>query len=169
MDVLIWRPVKNYEGLYEINKDGEVRSLHKRNFEKIMPQRIGRGGYNTVRLSKNGRDSTKYVHRLLGFAFIINPDNKPIINHKDCNKLNNHIDNLEWVNQSENMKHAYNAGVLYKNLGANHHEAVRLQSMETGELFETIKEAAEKAGVNYNTFRNSLNSGTNYDYLKIAG
>lgn len=170
MNVVKWKKVKDYEGLYEINETGHVRSLHKRNFQKIMPQRVDRAGYLTVRLSKKGKDSTVYVHRLLGFAFISNPAplNKRFINHKDCNKLNNSLENLEWVSHSENMKHAYSSGVLNKNKGKNHHEAAPLKCIETGEVFHTIKAAAENAGMNYNTFRNALNDGTITAYMKIA-
>ena len=88
----IWAPVYGYEGFYEINQDGDVKSLHKHNYGYIMKQRIDRGGYNTVRLNKPSlKSSTKYLHRLLGFAFIDNPQSKPMINHIDGNRYNNNI------------------------------------------------------------------------------
>lgn len=119
-------------------------------------------------IKKKTKDSTVYVHRLLGFAFIPNPDNKPLINHKDCDKLNNNLENLEWVTHSENMRHAYRAGVLNLNKGKNHHEAVMLKCVETGEIFYTIRAAAEKAWINYNTFRNSLNTNTKTGFIKLV-
>lgn len=66
----------------------------------------------TVPLSKDGKRKRCQVHRLIAQAYIPNPENKPQINHKDGNPLNNHIDNLEWVTQSENMQHAQEAGML---------------------------------------------------------
>lgn len=170
MEQVNWKPVHNYEGFYEINENGDVRSLHPRNFHRIMSQRIDRADYWTVRLSKKGKDSTQYVHRLLGFAFIPNPeaDKKDRINHKDSNKLNNALENLEWVTHAENMKHAYKAGAIKLNIGKNHHEARTIQCIATGEIFGTIKDAAEKAGLNYNTFRNSLNTNSNREYIKLS-
>lgn len=163
----IWKPANGYETLYEVSNTGKVRSLHKRNYMNIMPQRIDRGGYYTIKLNRKGKCSTVYVHRLLGFAFIKNPSNKPFINHKDCNKLNNFLDNLEWVTHSENVKHAYENKRKHANKGKMHHEAVMLKCKFTGEIFYTIKEAALKKGFNYNTLRNSLNSGVSSLFEKI--
>ena len=118
-----------------------------------MPQRIDRGGYLTVRLSKKGKDSTIYVHRLLGFAFIPNPDAKPMINHKDGNKLNNSISNLEWVTHAENMKHAYLIGLVINLPG----RCRKIIDRCTGKIFESIKIAAEFNLIPYSTCKNYLN------------
>lgn len=158
-----WVPVKGYEGLYEINEKSEVRSLSNRNYLKIMPQRIDRGGYLTTRLSKKGKDSTVYIHRLLGFAFISNPLNKAFINHKDGNKLNNDLNNLEWVTHSENMLHAYNTGLLKI-------KAKSVYDSCTGKIYTSIKEAAKALNINYGTCRNYLNGNikTNNTCLRFA-
>jgi hypothetical protein len=156
MEQVNWKPVHEYDGLYEINVKGEVRSLHKRNYHEIMPQRIDRGGYYTVRLSKKGKDSTKYVHRLLGFGFIPNPDNKPFINHKDTNKLNNALENLEWVTHAENMKHAYENGAIRINSKA-------VVDLCTGQEFPSAKEAAAFYGINDGTLRNYLNGNIKHN------
>lgn len=150
----MWKPVKGYESLYEINESGDVRSLHKHNYGYILNQRIDRGGYYTVRLSKPyKRSCTFYVHRLLGYAFIPNPENKPFINHKSGIKLNNSIDNLEWVTHSENMLHAYKLNLI------------KLQTRKvidfcSGEIYNSIKQASKACHINYNTLRNYL-SGWN--------
>jgi hypothetical protein len=152
IELMNWRPVKDYESEYEINQYGQVRSKHQKNQNYIMEQRIDRGGYYTVRLAKqNRKSSTKYVHRLLAFAFIINPENKPMINHKDGNKLNNHLDNLEWVTHSENMKHAYNLGLL---LPCKQKKVIDRCS---GKIFASIKTTAKFYSIPYSTIKNYLN------------
>lgn len=158
-----WNVVKDYEGLYEITETSEIRSLFKSNYKKIMPQRIGRGGYLTVRLSKKGKDSTIYVHRLLGFAFIPNPNNKPFINHIDGNKLNNLIDNLEWVTHSENMAHAYKCGLVTI-------KTKPVIDICSGKTYLSIKEASKAINVDYGTCRNYLNGNikNNKTCLRLA-
>ena len=149
----IWVPVKNYEGLYEINQGSVVRSLNKRNFHKIMPQRIDRGGYWTVRLSNKGKDSTVYVHRLLGFAFLDNPENKCCINHIDGNKRNNDLNNLEWATMAENMQHAYRLGLIVDFPG----KCRKVIDKCSGAVFESIKMAADFYMIPYSTCKNYIN------------
>lgn len=75
------------------------------------------GGYRKVNLyDKRGKCSKKYVHRLVAEAFIPNPENKPNVNHIDCNRQNNKASNLEWCTQSENIKHAVKCGTYVSNL-----------------------------------------------------
>ena len=163
----IWSPVKNYEGLYEINRAGTVRSLQKHNCGYEMKQRIDRAGYYTVRLTKPTLlSSTIYVHRLIGFAYIENPYCKPIINHIDGNKLNNEISNLEWVTHSENMKHAYSTGLVVTLPG----RCRKIIDKCSGAIFESIKMAADFYEIPYSTCKNYLNGNrfntTCLDYLK---
>ena len=102
-----WKPVVGYEGLYEVSNWGRVKSL-KFGKEKILKQSI-RHGYYSVGLSKNGIVKTYQVHRLVAEAFIDNTDNLTQVNHKDENKLNNNVDNLEWCsvlyNNTYNERH----------------------------------------------------------------
>ena len=70
MEQTIWKPISGFEGLYKINRTGNILSLHKRHFKREVSQRIDRAGYLTVRLSKNGKVSTQYIHRLLGLTYI---------------------------------------------------------------------------------------------------
>jgi len=149
----MWIPVKGYEGFYEINKSSEVRSLNKNNYHNIMPQRIDRAGYWTIRPSNRGKDATVYVHRILGFAFVANPEDKPMINHIDGNKLNNSIDNLEWVTHSENMKHAYKLGLVVTLPG----RCKKIIDKCSGTVFESIKNAADHYMIPYSTCKNYLN------------
>lgn len=102
----LWRDIPNYEGLYQVSNYGQVKSLKQRK-EKLLKQAKEKNGYYSVSLNKDGNSETNTIHRLVAKAFIENPNNYPCVNHKDGNKGNNCVDNLEWVNHSKNMKHAY--------------------------------------------------------------
>lgn len=98
-----WKPIKNYETLYEVSTLGNVRSI-KGKIKKLQKRS---NGYLYVGLSKNGKSKTVKVHRLVAEAYIDNPDNKPIVNHINSNRSDNRVDNLEWVTASENMIHSH--------------------------------------------------------------
>lgn len=107
-----WKPVEEFEGLYEVSNFGRVRSLNHKRANRysyyIQKGRILKSGLNkktgywTVVLSKNGKYFTKRVHQLVAKAFIPNPNNYPCVNHKDENKNNNKFDNLEWCTYKYN-------------------------------------------------------------------
>lgn len=99
-------PIKGYEGLYEISINGKIKSIGRK-IEKILKPSINSRGYLCVNLTKDKKMKTIKLHRIISNAFIPNPLNKPQVNHKDGNKLNNKISNLEWCTPSENMKHAF--------------------------------------------------------------
>jgi hypothetical protein len=113
----IWHPCAGYETHYEVSNLGNVRSVErmvshakgglKRNFSKVLKHGKGKNGYLTVSFSVDSVKSNHSVHRLVARAFIENESNKPQVNHKDGNKHNNHVDNLEWMTHSENGLHAY--------------------------------------------------------------
>lgn len=107
MEKEIWKDVNDYNGLYQISNLGNVKSIHYRhtNVEKILKPYIKEDGYVVVCLTKNRRIKWHRVHRLVAEAFINNPDNLPEVNHKDENKLNNRVDNLEWCTSSYNKNY----------------------------------------------------------------
>lgn len=117
-----FKPIKDYEGLYEVSDKGRVKSVERTCIrkngwplttkEKFLKQGYSPDGYKLVGLSKNGKISTKKVHRLVALAFLDNSD-KIEVNHKDGNPENNNVSNLEWVSRSENLFHSY------RNLGRN--------------------------------------------------
>lgn len=119
-----WTPVKGYETLYEITETGQVRSWafggwRRRTAPKLLKWRINTFGYATVALS-NGPGNKPWnvlVHRLVALNFIPNPANAPQINHKDSNKLNNHISNLEWVTQRETCVIRGELALTFPNVG----------------------------------------------------
>lgn len=111
----IWRPVVGYEGFYEVSDCGNVRSVDRwvkgksgsqhLIKSKTLKQTRLKNGYLQVGLCKNEKQSMIYVHRLVAQAFIPNPDNLPVCNHKDENPLNNKSINLEWCTQKYNINY----------------------------------------------------------------
>lgn len=99
-------PIKGFEH-YLISESGEV--INTKSGRAVKPS-LNENGYWYVSLWKDNKGKTCSLHRLVAESFIPNPDNKPFVNHIDANRANPHKDNLEWCNQSENIKHAYNIG-----------------------------------------------------------
>jgi len=90
---------------YFVTDDGIVLSK-KSGREKVLSLKKDRYGYMVAHLSENGKAFDRLVHRLVATAFIPNPEGKPFVNHKDGDKTNNSVDNLEWVTQKENIRHS---------------------------------------------------------------
>ena len=104
----IWKPVVGYEGLYEVSDLGRVRSLnyHRSGKVRVLKYKTDKDGYKFVILCKDGKYKSFRVHRLVALAFIPNPDNLPCINHKDENKTNNCVENLEWCTRRYNVEYS---------------------------------------------------------------
>ena len=100
----IWCPIKGYEGLYEVSYQGRVKSL-KFGKERILKPLRHTSGYLQVNLCKNGEVKHCLVHRLVAQTFIPNPDNLPEVNHKDENKTNNKVSNLEFCDAKYNINY----------------------------------------------------------------
>ena len=101
----IWKDIPEFEGLYRISNTGKVMTLHN-NRNRLLTLKINNTGYAWVELSKNGKRKQFLVHRLVAMGFLDNPNNYPVINHKDENRLNNSVDNLEWCTLSYNTKYS---------------------------------------------------------------
>ena len=104
MEDEIWCPIKGYESLYEVSDQGRVRSL-KFGKERILKPGRNPEGYLVVCLCKNGEIKQCLVHRLVAQTFIPNPDNLPQVNHKDEDKENNSVQNLEWCTNKYNSNY----------------------------------------------------------------
>lgn len=102
-----WKDIKGFEGHYQVSNLGNVRNT-RNNYVYHMYAKNKR--YYTVVLYYNGKRITKRVHRLVAETFISNPNNLPQVNHKDLNKQNNNVDNLEWCDASFNVRHAIKNG-----------------------------------------------------------
>ena len=112
MDQEIWKDIEDYNGLYQISSFGRVKSTRYNRYLKLI---FNKKGYARIHLNKKGKLKSFRVHRLVASAFIPNPDNKPQVNHKDGNKTNNCIDNLEWVTNEENYCHAIRNNLVQRN------------------------------------------------------
>jgi hypothetical protein len=143
----IWKDIVGYEGLYQVSNLGRVKSLPKydrlgRFHNECIKASVNNGnGYLVVNLKHNGSQQMKTVHRLVAETFLINPTNLTDINHKDGNKSNNVVTNLEWCTRSENMTHAVKNG-LHTNFGNR-----KVMCIELNLIFDSIKQAEEWVGV----------------------
>lgn len=123
----MWKEVKGYEGYYEVSDTGQVRSVRRTIIDSSMKRRTLQGnvmkqtlskdnkregyGYYVVNLRKDGQSKVVQVHRLVAENFLENTYNLPTVNHKDGNKQNNDVSNLEWATYRENNIHALNNGL----------------------------------------------------------
>lgn len=168
MEVL--KAIQGYEELYRISSKGRVFSIAKSIFLTPLPNNHG---YLSVGLYKNRRCKKMLIHRLVAQAFMGNHENKPDVNHKDGNKSNNVVSNLEWVTKSENSKHSYlnkfhrppitrgekhhlfgKKGPLNGVKGENHPRygkpvlpAHLVLNTQTGIFYDSIRLAAESRGI----------------------
>lgn len=107
-----WKDIKDYEGLYQVSNYGRIKSFKYKKTRILKASAISTERYFVLTLSKNNIKRYTTVHRLVAQMFIPNPNNYSIINHKDCNKHNNHANNLEWCTISYNMLHAIKNGKI---------------------------------------------------------
>jgi predicted XRE-type DNA-binding protein len=146
----IWKDIEGFEGLYKVSNKGRVRSFHKSG--RIMKPDTTNHGHLRVWLCKNGNKKRYLIHRLVARAFIPNPENKPQINHIDADPSNNHVSNLQWSTQSENISHAYEIG--NKNRQGENHQTNKLTKNDVLDIRNAYKlgcflqrEIAEAYGV----------------------
>lgn len=142
----IWKPIKDYEGLYQVSNLGNVRSLNRKIKNRNLKEKIKKFdktkfGYLRVELNNNGKKKKYLVHRLVAQTFLDNPNNYPCVNHKDENKNNNIVSNLEWCDY------------LYNNLYNNKHKKnwVKVKQLDKNNniinIFESITEASKKTNI----------------------
>lgn len=127
-----WKNIDDFPG-YQVSDLGRVRSKHSYGWKILIPTRCD-NGYLKVCLVKNQKRYNRTIHRLVATAFIPNPENKPEVNHKNTNKKDNRVANLEWSTGSENQLHSAKYG--YRS------NSKPIQIIETGETFPTIGECA---------------------------
>jgi len=122
-EVEVWKDVVGFEDYYEVSNTGKVRrkkgkTVYKdgriaRFSQTVLKPSVFKKGYLMVYLSRKSKKKTKAVHRIVAEAFIPNPESKETVNHKDLDKTNNHVSNLEWLTNEENIQHSIDNG-MYK-------------------------------------------------------
>lgn len=166
-EIEIWKPVNiaPFTGMYEVSNFGKVKKLaitveHKSKIipgerrkkqEFVLTQSVVNGYLSVALFNGNTKKQIK-VHRLVALHFIGNPNNYDQINHKDGNKMNNHCSNLEWCDQSHNMKHAHSIGLVNSPVGIDCHAAI-LTNDNVNHIRDKVRELkhslAKKFGVSY--------------------
>lgn len=137
-----FRTIPSLNNLYEIDETGTIRNISS---QKIIKGYVEKNGYVRVKFENKllPKVIRKGVHQLVAEAFIPNPEKKPFVNHKDSNRSNNNLDNLEWCTHSENMKHAYIHNDVIKDK-LQEYRNIRKKPVTNGEItFESISEAGE--------------------------
>lgn len=109
MEHMNTKPIIGYEGIYSASDSGQIISVKT---GKVIKSQITNSGYDLVHLYVDGKRKAFTVHRLVAIAFVPNPENKPQVNHLDGDKRNNAPDNLAWVDQQENVRHAFDNGLM---------------------------------------------------------
>lgn len=134
---------------YEVSDLGKVKNVVKNN---ILKNRKNDKDYDNVVLYLDGKKKSYKVHRLVALAFIPNPENKPQVNHKDTDKSNNKMDNLEWATNSENQRHAFDNGLQSVRKGEANNRAVltEAQVKEIREIYNTGKYSHRELANIYN-------------------
>lgn len=163
---MIWKDIPGYENLYQVSNTGLVKNSRT---GKVLKNNK-RPHYYFVALYKDKVPHQLSTHRLVALAFVPNPDNKPMVNHKDGDKHNNNADNLEWCTQSENEKHKYEVlGFINHFKGKKHTEASKqkmkdwhkanprlgadhpgrkaIRCINTGKCYATMREACRELGL----------------------
>lgn len=184
----VWKDIKGYEGMYQVSSIGRIKSIERidcsgrcRKEKMLTPDKLKKG-YLRIGLSRNGLIERFLVHRLVAEAFIPNPENKPCIDHINCKRSDNRVENLRWVTTKENHNNPLTLE-KYSNCrkGLNNYSSIPiLQFTLNGELkalFINSKDAENKTGINdtcirfcYNNIRGRKTAGGYkwcklYDYL----
>ncbi len=136
----IWKKIKDYSN-YEVSNTGKIRNI-KLNIELKLSYNTG---YYFIELREKGKRRKGYIHRLVAEAFLEKINEKLVVNHKDGNKENNNVENLEWITQGENVKHALDNNLLI------HFKLEVNQYTKEGKLiykYSSIEEASKKTNIN---------------------
>lgn len=167
----VFTDLNEYEDAYQISDSGRVftkrRLVGNRIYygKELIPQ-LTEDGYLKVTLSKNGECRKFFLHRLVALQFIPNPDNLPQVNHKDGNKLNNNVDNLEWCTKKDNQNHAALNGLMQHGPDRPSSKLNESQVIEIYKLKGILKakDIADRYGVSKNTV-NCILRGSKWNYL----
>lgn len=160
-----YRILNTIDSKYAVSNLGNIKNIKT---EKVLKPEITNKGYKKISLSINGKRKKFYIHRLVALMFLENNNpKKDNVNHKDGNKLNNIVENLEWCTSSENQIHAIEAGLKPQNIPI---AAINLSTGEKQE-FKSIKDCADKLNMFTNGIRRVLNNECShhhgYTFIRI--
>lgn len=167
----IWKDIPGYEGIYKISTSGVVISYNYNHTKKegVIKSRVTKLGYVNIGLHKDKKQKTFRLHRLVMLTFV--GESKLPVNHKDGDKLNNSLENLEYCTQSENIKHAFRTGLSDNRKGEDHARSklTEKQVLEIKELLKIGKyrqrDIADMFGVAQATIC-LINTGKNWGHLQ---
>lgn len=157
----IWKDIPEYEGMYQVSNFGRIRSVDRiDNIGRKQKGQIIKSlshdlGYQRVKLSKDGKLKNYLVHRLVAQAFLMLKGKAGEVNHKDGNKQNNHVDNLEWVTRSDNILHAFRTGITVRKLDVEAVNFIRRNYKRNHKKYGAIP-LAERFGVTPQTIHNVM-------------
>lgn len=122
-----WKDIKEYNN-YQISNFGRIKSKNykRQGYEKILKQSVNGRGYYYVLISTKNKYKNLLIHKEVAKAFIDNKNNYTDVNHKDGNKLNNNVENLEWCSRSYNITHAYKNGLKKSSMGMSYKKRCQL-------------------------------------------
>lgn len=154
MKIEYWTAVVGFEGLYEVSSFGRIRSIGQGIGCKpnggILTPRFNNDGYLQIHLRKNGKDYSLKIHRIVAQAFIPNPHNLPCVNHKDEDKTNNSVENLEWCDRSYNVNYGSRNSKVAIKLRKRVHQ---FEGDELVGIYDSASLAAKFLGLNGNTIK----------------
>ncbi len=154
-----WRDINGFEGFYGVSTFGRFYSMRD---NKIMKQNMNEKGYLTISFQTNKNRKKFKCHRLVGFAFIPNPDNKPEINHDDFVKTNNFYKNLGWATSKENTNHAQVGGkrkmgsVIVEKIGEHPVKYQKIVDTLTGVVYDSVYHLSEESNIPARKLRRML-------------
>ncbi len=147
----IWKDIEGYEGLYQVSNLGNVKSLgnggSNASREKLLKTHKNQKGYLRVRLCKEGKTKNHLIHRLVAVEFIENPNNYSQLNHRDEDKTNNQVTNLEWCDCLYNINYGTR----------NQRISKQVLCLETGVVYPSLSEAARQLGFSFSTISSACN------------
>lgn len=186
-----WRDIEGYEGMYQVSNLGRIKRLPlgkqwpcRQTHNNIRKYKKSNSGYFVVNLSKQNKVKFHFVHRLVATAFIPNTENLPQINHKDDDKTNNRVENLEWCSRKYNIyygtgierqkaarknnekyTHGWQKAIETRNRNENPNSAVKIEVIDNCgniKIYESISEAIKKTGHSYRYIKARLTRNDNH-------
>lgn len=167
-----WKPIERYDGLYLISDDGKVFSVRN---NRILKNQLQDNGYVRIELNINGQHKKELIHRLVAEAFIPNPNNYPIINHKDENPSNNSVGNLEWCDHKYNINYGTCIEKRVKNT-KHKHGAEKTGAKEVWQFdlngnfikkYPSVIDASIETGIDYKAISHCALGRTKYAYKYV--